>query len=161
LQQLADAVTTSDAHLFDVRPTTAWAEDTMLARGLGGAKHFRGQNPAGGAAIGYFLKAAPAGDVKITISDTAGRVVRELNGTKDAGINRVQWNLTPNPPPAPEGAEGRGGRGGGRGGRGGRGGGPTFIAPDNAVDPGTYIVKLSVGGRDLMKTLLVEADSVR
>ncbi len=162
LQQLADAVMTTDAHLFDVRPTTAWAEDTMLARGLGGAKHFRGQNPAGGATISYFLKAAPAGDVKITINDTAGRVVRELNGTKDAGINRVQWNLTPNPPPAPpEGAEGRGGGGGGRGGRGGRGGGPTFIAPDNAVDPGTYIVKLSVGGRDLMTTLLVEADSFR
>ena len=27
LQQMTDAVTTADAHLFDVRPATAWAND--------------------------------------------------------------------------------------------------------------------------------------
>jgi hypothetical protein len=30
-----------------------------------------------------------------------------------------------------------------------------------AVDPGTYIVKLTVGGKEFMKTLIVEPDTVR
>jgi photosystem II stability/assembly factor-like uncharacterized protein len=144
-----------EVHLFDVRPATRWVEDTMLSRGTGGAKHFRAQNPPGGTAISYYLKSAASGDVKITITDVNGQVVREMDGTKNAGINRVQWNLSPNPPPQ---QEGRGGRGGG--GRGGRGGGPGFVNP-NAVQPGTYVVKLSVGGKEHSKTVLVEADNLR
>jgi photosystem II stability/assembly factor-like uncharacterized protein len=159
LQQMAEAVTSTDAHLFDIRPATRWVEDTMLARGLGGAKHFRGQNPAGGATISYYLRSAPSGDVKITILDMRGNVVRDMTGTKDAGINRVQWNLAPNPPQGQEAGGGRGGRGGG-GGRGGRGGGPQFIG-GQAVEPGTYLVRLSVGGKELTKTVAVEADILR
>ena len=49
----------------------------------GGNKHFRGENPAPGTAISYYLKSVPAGDVKITITDVTGRVVREIAGTKD------------------------------------------------------------------------------
>jgi hypothetical protein len=158
LQQLSDAVMSTDAHLFDIRPATRWVEDTMLSRGLGGAKHFRGSNPQGGAAIAYYLKSAASGDVKITISDQRGTVVRELNGTNEAGINRVQWNLAPNPPPGA--GQGRGFGGGGfGGGRGGRGG-PQFIV-GNAVDAGTYIVKVSIGGKDFTTTAIVEADDFR
>jgi hypothetical protein len=145
--------------MFDVRPATRWNEDIMLARGLGGAKHFRAQKPPGGSAISYYLKSAAPGDVKISISDIRGTVVREMDGTKDAGINRVLWDLGPNPPPGGDGRGGRGGGGGGGGGRGGRGG-PQFIS-GNAAQPGTYVVKLSVGGRDFTKTVLVEADDVR
>jgi photosystem II stability/assembly factor-like uncharacterized protein len=151
LQQLSEAVTSSDAHLFDVRPATAWLTDIQRADGLGAAKHFRGQNPAGGTAISYYLKTAPDGEVKITISDVNGRVVRELDGTKDVGINRVQWNLAPTPPAGRGAAVGAG--------RGGRGRGTAFIVP-NSVDPGPYIVKLSVGGKELMKTVTVAADSL-
>ena len=154
LQQMTDAVTAADAHLFEVRKATAWATDITKANGLNADKHFRGQNPQGGTAISYYLKAAATGDVKITISDATGRVVREMDGTKDAGLNRVQWNLGPTPV--------LGGRGaafaGGRGGRGGRG--VPFVTP-NAVDPGTYVVKLAVGGKELMTTVQVEADDIR
>jgi photosystem II stability/assembly factor-like uncharacterized protein len=173
LQQLSEAVTSTDAYLFHPRAATRWLEDTQAGVGFGAAKHFRGQNPQGGATIGYYLKSAPSGDVKITIANVNGQVVRELEGTKFAGINRVQWNLQPNPPPQGQregrggearGGEGRGGGrgggGGGRGGRGGRGGGG-FVAADNAVAPGTYVVKLSVGGKELMSTVLVEADELR
>ena len=154
LQQMTDAVTAADAYLFEVRKATAWATDITKANGLNADKHFRGQNPQGGTAISYYLKAAATGDVKITISDATGRVVREMDGTKDAGLNRVQWNLGPTPV--------LGGRGaavaGGRGGRGGRG--VPFVTP-NAVDPGTYVVKLAVGGKELMTTVQVEADDIR
>jgi photosystem II stability/assembly factor-like uncharacterized protein len=164
LQQLSDAVMTADVHLFDVRQATRWVEDTMLARGLGAAKHFRAPNPPGGTAISYYLKPDWSGTnagrdpVRITISDMRGEVVRELTGTNEPGINRVQWNLAPNPPVG--GGQGRGvglGRGGGRG---GRGGGNQFIT-GNAVEPGTYLVKLSAGGKELTTTVVVEADHFR
>jgi photosystem II stability/assembly factor-like uncharacterized protein len=162
LQQLSDATTNTDVHLFQPRAATGWMNDPQQSIGLGAAKHFRGQNPAGGAAISYYLKSAPSGDVKITISKVTGEVVRELEGTKEAGINRVLWNLAPNPPENQgRGAAGQGGgQGGGRGGRGG-GRGPSFTAPNNAVAPGTYIVKLSAGGKELMSTVLVEADRLQ
>jgi photosystem II stability/assembly factor-like uncharacterized protein len=154
LQQLSEAVMGSDAHLFTVRNTTRWAEDTMLARGLSGAKHFRGANPLGGAAISYYLKGAPAGDVRIAILDMRGTVVRDLAGTKVPGINRVQWNLAPNP--APTSVQGRGGFGAGRGGR----GAPQFINA-NPVDAGTYLVRLTVGGKEQTTTVVVEPDTFR
>ncbi len=156
LQQMTDATTASDVHLFEVRKATAWINDITKANGLSADKHFRGQNPQGGTAISYYLKAAATGDVKITISDSTGRVVREMDGTKDAGLNRVQWNLAPTPV--------LGGRfGGGGAGRGGRGGGRgvPFTVGQNAVDAGTYVVKLAVGGKELMTTVRVEADDLR
>jgi hypothetical protein len=75
-----------------------------------------------------------------------------MDGTKDAGLNRVQWNLAPNTLLAGRGFAGRGGRGGGRG--------VPFVTA-NAVDPGTYVVKLAVGGKELATTVLVEADNLR
>jgi photosystem II stability/assembly factor-like uncharacterized protein len=146
LQQLSDAVTTSEAHLFDIRPATRWVRDIQKETGLGADKHFRGQNPQGGTAISYFLRTAPSADVTLVISNSQGDVVRELPGTKTAGMNRVQWNLSAVAP---------GGRGGGRG---GRGGGTGFINAQ-AVDAGTYTVKLMIGDKAVgYKTVLVEDD---
>jgi hypothetical protein len=81
--------------------------------------------------------------VKIAIADAAGKVVRNIDGTKQAGVNRVMWNLAPNPPPGPA---------GGGGGGGGRGGAP------QPVEAGTYIVTLNVAGRTLTKPVTVLQD---
>ena len=161
LQQMSDAVTQSDVHLFDVRPATRCVEDTMLtANGLDAGKHFRGTNPQGGTAISYFLKAAvPAGRLGAIRTGSrsrtsGGTTVREMDGTNEPGINRVQWNL---------GAEHRvsalvvvaaSARA--------AAGAPhcTFINAQ-AVEPGTYLVKLAVGGEELTSTVLVEADNLR
>jgi hypothetical protein len=159
LQQLAQPAMAADAHLFDVRPATRWMSDIGKASGLGGAKHFRGQNPQGGTAISYLLKSVPAGDVKITIANMRGDVVREIAGTKLAGLNRVQWNLSPNPPAGAGGGRGQGGPGGG--GRGGRGGQGAPFMNGQAVEAGTYIVKLNVGGKDYMTTVVVENDRLQ
>ena len=35
-----------------------------------------------GTAISYYLKSAPSGDVKLTVSDYTGKVVRNIVGTK-------------------------------------------------------------------------------
>ena len=66
-----------------------------------------------------------------------------MDGTKDAGLNRVQWNLGAEPARPRR----RGGGGDWRRTRRGRGGrGVPFVTAGNAVDPGTYVVKL-VGRR--------------
>ena len=111
LQQMTDTATASaDAVVFDVRPAVALATDIQKAILAEGAKVFRGQNPAQGSAISYWLKSEPAGDVRITITDVTGREIRVINGTRNVGLNRVQWDLRPTPV-----GRGRGQGGGGQG----------------------------------------------
>jgi photosystem II stability/assembly factor-like uncharacterized protein len=161
LQQMTSKVTEADAFLFDVRPGTIWYNDTRLGRYTGGAKNYRGTNPALGTAISYYLKAAPQGDVKLTIADYTGKVVRTLTATKDVGLNRILWNLRGDPPPRPAGGGGFGGGGGGAGGGGGGGGGGGFGGVFNLglpLEAGTYQVKLNVGGKDYTTKVVIEND---
>ena len=138
LQQLADGGSADDVVLFDMRPAVAWLPDRQAGQQTGGQRTFAGENPPRGAAISYYLKSAVDAEVRITVSDASGRVVRAIDGPRHAGINRIWWNLS------------RGGqRAGGTGG--GRGGGP-------AVSPGTYLVTLEAGGTKLTKPLTVLED---
>lgn len=165
LQQLTEKALEADAHLFEVRAGTQLLQDVTLSRYIGGSKNFRAANPAPGTAISYLLKSAPSGDVKITISDVTGNVLRSLTGTKEVGLNRVQWNLRGDPPPRPQAGPGGvpgggGGQGGGGGGQGGGGGGRFgFGQQGPAMDPGVYLVKLSVGGKEYTTKVQVEADN--
>jgi hypothetical protein len=142
LQQWDAKAQASDAYLFNPRPGIQYVQDTTLTRSVGPSKNFRGENPQAGTPISYYLKSAATGDVKITIFDVTGKVVRTLTGAKEAGLHRVEWNLSMDPPPGAQGGGGRGGGGGG--GAGGRGGFGRF----NPVEPGQYLVKLSVDGKD-------------
>ena len=188
LQQLSEDTLKADAHVFDVRPATAWINDIQKAILVEGAKHFRGANPPRGAAIHYWLKSAPGADVRITISDVTGRELRSIDGTNDVGLNRVTWDLSP------FGGRGRGGRGGATqappaapaaatgaqtanppapaaGQRGatppapqapaaGRAGGRGGFGV--AVAPGTYLAKVMVGDKVIgQKTIVVEADQIQ
>jgi hypothetical protein len=143
LQQLTPDVQAQDAFLFDIRPAIAYLNDQQRGHQGAGQKLFLGENAPRGAAIYYYLKSAASGDVKITIADATGKIVRDLDGAKQAGINRVLWNLAPNPP---QGQQGGGGGGGGRGG---------FA---QAVEPGTYIVTVTAGGKTLAKPVTVMQD---
>jgi photosystem II stability/assembly factor-like uncharacterized protein len=142
LQQLTEAVRDSEATLFDIRPAIAWLNDQQRNQQVGGQKVFVGENAPRGASINYYLKSAATGDVKISIADVTGRVIRTIDGTKTAGINRIMWNLSPT---ASQGQGGGGGFGGGRGGI-------------TTVEPGTYLVTLEVGGKKLTKPLQVLQD---
>jgi hypothetical protein len=141
LQQLTQAVRDSDATLFDIRPTIAWLNDQQNNQQVGGQKVFEGENAPRGAAINYYLKSAATGDVKVTITNATGATIRTLDGPKTAGINRVMWNLAPQP----QAGQQQGGFGGGRGGGG-------------AVEPGTYNVTLEVAGKKFTKPLQVLQD---
>jgi hypothetical protein len=142
LQQLTPEVMNSTVHLFDIRPAVDWLTDRKLLQQVTGQMVYEGENAPEGTAISYYLRTASTAPVKITISDVEGRVIREMDGTGMQGINRVQWDLSPNPP---QGGGGGGGRGGGFGGGG-------------SVDPGTYKVTLTVGNTTLTKTVEVLED---
>ncbi len=161
LQKLTEQVTSADVTLFEPRNGVQWmSNDIQRSINVGGQKNFRGENPQRGTAISYYLKNAPS-DVKITISDYTGKVVRTFNACADAnasdcasnkaGLNRVQWPLNADIPPALREAMARLGRGGGGGGgRGGVGGQP--------VEAGVYLVKLTVNGKDYATKVVVEPD---
>ena len=82
LQQATAEARAQDAVLFDIRPAVVWLTDRQRGQQTGGQKVFAGENPPRGAAIGYYLKSAPAGEVKITIADATGRAIRTLDGTQ-------------------------------------------------------------------------------
>ncbi|MBI3684272.1 MAG: hypothetical protein HY235_28185 [Acidobacteria bacterium] len=126
LEQFSERVASSNVHLFDPRPATAWRMGNT--KGNTGHAYFIALNPPYGANISYYLKSKVErpNDLKITILDQNGKQVRELtNLPREAGLNRVAWNLrydspiqqaNPEAPAAGGGPGGFGGRGGGRGG---------------------------------------------
>ena len=142
---------------------------------------FYGENPPQAAIISWLNK-QPVGEVKLKISDAAGREVRELSGTAFAnsnkpGIQSACWDLRVQPAPAPPPAEGgRAGRGQnpqnqepspygaacpplnpvGGGGGGFGGGGPQLGGP--YVIGGVYTVALIVDGKTVDSKPLRVAD---
>lgn len=127
------------------------------------------ENPPFGAMIDYNLKANVSGPVTLEILDPAGDVIRKYSSedktppvnpdtlsiplswvrtqeplSATAGMHRWIWDLRPTPPARPAGAGGGGGGGGGRG-----------VA---TVLPGTYTVKLAVGGKSYTQPLIVKMD---
>ena len=81
--------------LFNPRPATEFYYTPI--GGLWGARAFKAKNPPLGAYINYYLRGIPTQDVTITIEDSKGRRVRELDGTNRPGFNRVVWDLRPDP----------------------------------------------------------------
>lgn len=146
LVELNDQVLAKPLHVFAVRPAIQWRQ--WANTGSTGHKIFLGENPPYGAIISYYLKAPlPEGQqVKLTIQDASGRIVRELTGPGRAGINRVAWDTRQESPipPAPPGA----------------GGGFGFFGPPTGprVEPGTYTVKVAAAGQEATQTIAVQED---
>ena len=150
LRQLAEAKATT---LFAPRPAYRFRGITpTVAPSYDPAA---GQNPPYGADINYYLKSAPPGDVRLAILDDRGEPVTTLRASKEAGVNRVWWDLRYAPTPQirlrtppifaswmrvpPEGRP--------------AGGRISLLAP-----PGTYTVKLSADGQDYTQKLTVIKD---
>lgn len=93
LRQLDAKVREKDVHLFTPGTGLAFTYFQNMFDPFNGHKRYTAPNPPYGAALSYYLKSAPEGDVKIEILDIEGKVVAEPRATKDAGINTVVWNL--------------------------------------------------------------------
>jgi photosystem II stability/assembly factor-like uncharacterized protein len=122
--------TTNDAKLFSMPPSSMFrrpARDRNYE--FWGDQAFFGENPPQAAVISWLNK-KQVGDVKLRITDAAGREMREFSGpvlanSKKAGMQSACWDLRVTPIPAPAPAAGRGARGGRAGeeqAAGGRGG---------------------------------------
>jgi len=95
LRELTPDVLQKSAHLM--KPRAAYRFILITEPMMDSDDQTQGVNPPYGASINYYLKAATEGDVKLEIKDANGQLVRTVDGTKDAGINRVWWDLTYEP----------------------------------------------------------------
>ena len=127
IQEYAAAQATSaDAKLFTPPPTSMYrraASDRNYE--FWGDQAFFGENPPQAAVISWHLK-REVGDVKLKITDAAGKDVREISGQVLANSNKpgyqaACWDLRVQPLPTAAATTGRGGdpAGAGRSGRGG------------------------------------------
>jgi photosystem II stability/assembly factor-like uncharacterized protein len=162
IEQMTDAIPSEDLHLFDTRAATEWR--VANRSGFTGHKAFFGPNPPNGALITYYLKSKQAEKekVKITVSDKDGKVIRDIDGTGDAGVNRVTWDLRVRsvneaPRDAEGGAAEPAGEQGGEGGGGGGGGFGGFQGSPR-VEPGEYTVKVVAGKNEKTMKVVVDED---
>ncbi len=94
LQQLTTDVLSSQAHLFKPRHSYRFRPITSPMSMPNDPSE--GENPPSGASLNYWLS-QPAEEVKIEIRDATGRTVRTLDGSTEAGVNRVWWNFRGEP----------------------------------------------------------------
>ena len=106
LEHLADAVT-GDVALF--APADAYRYVTRPWHDVG-HNEFVADNKPYGAVLSYYLKPTPKPPatkkkkkakketVELRVLDANGHLVRTLDGTTDAGVNRVVWDFTSDPP---------------------------------------------------------------
>ncbi len=95
LQQLTPEQASSEAHLFEPRPTYRLHNITSPQAMPNDPSD--GENPPYGAPINYWLGSDVNGDVSIRIENGRGETVRTLTGTTHEGINRVWWDLRTEP----------------------------------------------------------------
>lgn len=144
LERASESILSSNIHLFEVAAATHFR--LYGRKGNTGHKWFAAPNPPYGAVINYYVKDAPKEEVKLTITDTSGAVVRDLKGSKEAGLNRVVWDLRLNPPAPPLPGQPEGGGG-------------FFGAPRGPrVRPGEYVIKISAGDKSATANVLVQED---
>lgn len=138
LEQLTPAKLEQKAVLFEPRPAIEFYY--LPIGGLWGQHVFKTKNPAFGGYINYYLKGIPTDDVSITIEDSKGRKVRELDAPSRPGLNRATWDLRPDPREA-------------IGERRGEDESPAF------VPVGEYVVKFKYGDFKAQTKLVVEAEA--
>jgi photosystem II stability/assembly factor-like uncharacterized protein len=124
LEEMTPKVLASSAHMFDVRPAVAFRP----RRSAEAPRGYVAPNPAYGAALWLYLKAAPAQAPVLTILDRSGKAVAALPVAARAGLQRVRWDLRPD------------------------------AEREVLVSPGEYQARLRLGETTLTKAVRVEAE---
>ena len=169
LRQLTAEVVGADAYLF--RPADAFNVPPPSENGTPKPRDEPlAENQPYGAMIDYYLKSAATGPVTLEILAPSGEMIRRYSSedrtppvdpntltipafwvrtpaplSAAAGMHRWVWDLRPTPPARPAGG-------------GGGGGGGVFGAGRPTTLPGTYTVRLTVGGQSYTQPLRVKAD---
>jgi photosystem II stability/assembly factor-like uncharacterized protein len=139
LQDLPQAVS-AGAMLF--APRTSY-EYNLTNNFEGLYTRYAADNPPYGVPITYYQTTPQAKAPVVTIVDAQGRTVRALSGTNDAGLNRIVWNFTAEPPVGWTGAVNRFAQG----------------PRDGAtVVPGRYEARITLSGRTFVQHFIVKPD---
>jgi photosystem II stability/assembly factor-like uncharacterized protein len=142
IEQWSNEVENAELHLFTSRPAVSYRIHNH--KGSTGHKRFVAPNPPYGALIHYYVKSEPEeeSEVKITISDAQGNVVRELTDPPEMGLNRINWDLRHEPPIPLT--------------------GPVSSFSGPPLGPlalaGDYTVKVEIGDHQATQTIRVEED---
>jgi photosystem II stability/assembly factor-like uncharacterized protein len=132
LRQMTNDIARGKTTLFTPANVTRWqpeiGKEGMFSTGT---RRFRGENPARGTYLEFFVDRKPS-KLSLKVVDITGKSVRDLNTKKDAGFQSVYLGLQPN-----------------RGFQGQTVGGLT---------PGQYRVVLNIDGQELTKAFTVEGD---
>ncbi len=147
LQSLVRAQAAGD---FLFQPRTAYQFWRWWSNGYGNqageccatAGVFVGENPPAGVTVSYYLRRPLAAAPHLDFLDGSGRVAAQLDGTNDAGVNRVSWDLAEDGPVKWNSA---------RDWNKGPSEGPSVL-------PGTWTVRLGMGSRALSRTFAVKPD---
>jgi hypothetical protein len=149
LAEWSPQVAAEPAHLFSIRPATIFQywEDYSYR----GQNFYAGENPPAGAIIDYAV-GRDAADVKVTVSNAQGELVRTLDGPGGAGVvHRVVWDLRHTPPPSTPDTNSYNLDALPRP--------PRSLAPAGPfVSPGTYTVALTANGVTVKRTVQVKPD---
>jgi photosystem II stability/assembly factor-like uncharacterized protein len=149
LQASASSVTSQTA-FFQPRDAFTFFRWWSHEYGYGGSagptccppqNQFSGENPASGVFLSYYLPQSAKRAPTMTISDASGRIIAHQDASNNAGINRVAWDLTEEPP-VPWHSQRSWNQG------------PSGLT----VIPGTYSATLSVDGQSFTRTLTVKPD---
>lgn len=93
ISELNNEVLASPLHVFSI--ADAKPRWFLEYSGLWTHKMFRAPNPPTGVRIDYWISEYTADDLKITIENEKGVVVKKLAGSNAPGFNRAVWNLVP------------------------------------------------------------------
>ncbi len=139
IRQMSSSRLNQDAYLF--KPNSAIRYLRKPQKGSSGTRRFKGQSKGSQSAIFYHL-GKEATDVKLTISDIQGRNVVSIDGEKSEGLHVFNWNLRR----VTRQSSARGGQ------RRFRGFGGSLVRS------GTYLVTLTVEGKEYKQTVEILAD---
>ena len=138
LQEMNEKVLAEKIYFFKVEPKVQWMAHTYGGNyNLYGHRHLSTPNEPEGIVIDYYLKDEVKEKVKITISDSDGKIISRLEGKTNAGINSVIWNMRRQTTKQENAQMRRRGRG-------------------TLVNPGEYVVILEVGDKKLTQKALIK-----
>jgi len=149
LSQITEEVLESDAYFFEPESKVRWVGGLNSASS---SSNFNGESEPNAIQFYYYLDSSAGEPVTFTVYQ-GNTPIAIQQGSSDAGLHKVEWNMSrsENPTAAPAGGGGRGGRGGGRGGRGGGGG-------NSAAPVGRYRVEMSAGGVSMTRSVSILQD---
>ena len=136
LEEMSDTLMNQRVHLFSIPPALQYRySDTYPSFG---SKTWMSPNPPRGAIINYWLRDAQPSTVDLYVTTVAGDTLRKITGPGYAGLQSVTWDLGRDKPrPRELGA-------------------PTDPRELRRVEPGDYLILMTLGGRKLSQQVHVD-----